>query len=157
MYKDCLVLHEPNIQIPFCSTLEKLKALLDNHGFTMKLSSRYNLESKTYEDGFPVYYGTARLFEDDEEAIHFHLSKFYKLESIIITNTKSYFGESLIKSYHKRQMWLEAIYGKPQFVNENSGYGDYNYEWKFDNYCLKHFIQDRFGDEEEIHFQFDAR
>lgn len=141
MCKDFLVLFKPNVNISFHSNLYDLTGLLNKHGF--KITS--------FEDSPPIYHGTAWISEIDKVVIHFYVTDKLELNSIMLTCGNKY--EEILSSYQRRQKWLECNYGNPQFAKENSSHGTFDYEWKLSNCNIKHFIHDRFGDEEGIYIE----
>jgi hypothetical protein len=142
MYRDFLVLYKPNVNISFHSNLYDLAGLLDKHGFKIT----------TFEDRPPIYHGTAWITEMDEVVIHFNVTdKLEQLNSIMLTCGNKY--EELVSSYQRRQKWLEYNYGNPQIAKENLYYGTFDYEWELPKCKIKHFIHDRFGDEEGIYIE----
>lgn len=140
--KDCLLLYKPNIKIPFNSKLNDLTGYLEKNGFNLT----------NYEDRPPIYHGSAWITEMDKVVIHFYITdKAEYLDSIMLTCGNS--KEPQLSSYQRRQKWLETNYGKAQIAMENSYYGVLNFEWELPNCNIKHFIHDRFGDEEGIYIK----
>ena len=142
MNKDFLELYNPNVKISFHSNLHDLIGALGKYDF--KLTS--------FEDRPPIYHGRAWITETDEAVIHFYVTdKPERLNSIMLTVGNS--TEELHNSYQRRQKWLEANYGRAQIIKENLFYGTLDYEWKLPSLKIKHFVHDRFGDEEGIYFE----
>ena len=142
MDKDLLVLYKPNIKIPFHSNLNDLIGYLD----------KYDFKLTCFKDRPPIYHGSAWLTEMDKVVIHFYVTdKSEKLSSIMLTCGNS--EEKLVISYQRRQKWLESIYGNAQILKDNLAYGTFDYDWKLEKCNIKHFVHDRFGDEEGVYFE----
>ena len=142
MLTDRLKLFRPNIDIYFKTTINVLSDNLMSYGF--KISKIDDKES--------ILHGEAWINKEDKVVIHFYFDNVGKLNSIMIHSMKKSIEDTIINSYHRKQRWIEKLYGKPDNTIENSMYNIKDYIWELDECTIKHFIKDRFGDEEGIYF-----
>jgi len=62
--------------------------------------------------------------------------------------------DTLQKSFERKQIWLKDCYGKPVEYHVDKQYPENI--WDVERFMIKHFIKDRFGDEEGILFLFET-
>lgn len=142
MLTNRLKLYKPNIDIYFKTTINALTDNLTPYGF--KLTKIDDKES--------IIHGEAWINKEDKVVIHFYFNDVGKLISVMIHSIKKSNEDTIINSYYRKQQWIEKLYGKPNNSIENSMYNINDYIWKLDECTIKHFIKDRFGDEEGIYF-----
>lgn len=112
-----------------------------------------NFKSSELEDDRAILHGKAVLFEGLSATIHFYFdsdSEF--VESMMIH--PDYSGRTARESFLHTQEVLEVVYGIPDEYIDNSFYQVKDALWKNESIEIKHFIKDRFGDEEGCYVKF---